>query len=106
MTFYSESIQKEFERLIKQHPDIEEYKHPLINVSDALKAYFALADYFTDESSNTTETMLVGIRSMDLLYSALSRQTVSFENKRKYSHPLEICSTLFFGMAFFRTART
>ena len=50
-------------------------------MSDALRAYFALADYFTDPSAECSERMLVGLRSADLLYSALARQRVTFGNQ-------------------------
>lgn len=71
----------------------------LINVSDVLKAHYILADYFTDTSSGeNTEKMLVGVRSYDLLASALGRQSVEFAGKRKYSNKLDICSTLFYGL--------
>ena len=42
--------------------------------------------------------MLVGIRSVDLLASALGRQITSFGGKSKYTNDLDICATLFFGM--------
>ena len=42
--------------------------------------------------------MLVGIRSYDLLNSAICRQTVSYGGVKKYKDPIEICSTLFFGL--------
>ena len=98
MRFNNKEIENEYYRLQKMYSDIPEIEHPLINVSDTLKAYFALADYFTDSSSNTTESMLVGIRSMDLLCSALSRQNASFDCVTKYKNPIDICSTLFYGM--------
>ena len=98
MEFYSEEVKKEYIRLSNLYPDVEEYAHPLINVSDTLRAYFALADYFTDPSSDCSETMLVGLRSADLLYSALSRQCVCFNGRKKYTEPIDICSTLFYGM--------
>ena len=98
MLFSDSTITKEYERLISLYPDSLEYNHPLINISDVLRAYFTLADYFTDPSSESTETMLVGLRSADLLYSALSRQSVSFAGKTKYTDPIDVCSTLFFGM--------
>lgn len=98
MDFVNKDIEQEYKRLIDMYPDIEGQKHPLLNVSDVLKAYFCLADYFSDPTSESIETMLVGLRSADLLYSALSRQTVSFGGKTKYSSPIDICSTLFFGM--------
>ncbi len=98
MRFNSTEIENEYIRLATLYPDLPEYVHPLINVSDTLRAYMALADYFTDPSSVTSETMLIGLRSADLLYSALSRQIVSFAGKQKYSSAIDICSTLFFGM--------
>ena len=98
MQFNDPSIASEFERLSLMYPDSIAFAHPLINVSDVLRAYFALADYFTDPSSDSTETMLVGLRSADLLYSALGRQCVSYGGKVKYTDPIDICSTLFFGM--------
>ena len=71
----------------------------LINVSDVLKAHYILADYFTDTSSGeTSERMLVGVRSYNLLASALGRQCVEYDGKRKYSDKLDICSTLFYGL--------
>ncbi len=98
MQFLNPEVLKEYERLTLLHPDVPEYKRPLINCSDALRAYFSLADYFTDPSSESKEKMLIGLRSADLLYSALSRQCVSFCGKAKYNSPIDICSTLFFGM--------
>lgn len=98
MDFYSNEIEKEYTRLTEQYPDLPELRHPLINISDTLRAYFALADYFSDATSENVETMLVGLRSADLLYSALGRQTVSFGGSKKYTNPIDICSTLFYGM--------
>lgn len=98
MYFVSSEIEEEYNRLANLFPDLPEYKHPLINFSDALRAYMTLADYYTDPSSNYTETMLVGLRSADLLYSALSRQVVGYDGHRKYTNDIEICSTLFYGM--------
>lgn len=98
MEFTSHEIKNEFDRLISLYPDVPKLSHPYINVSDALRAYMTLADYFTDPSSDSTESMLIGLRSADLLYSALSRQVVSFEGRKKYTTDLDICSTLFFGM--------
>ncbi len=98
MNFNSPEIEKEYERLIALYPDLPEYQHPLINVSDTLRAYLALADYFTDPSSDVSEKMLIGLRSEHLLYSALSRQIVSYAGHRKYTNAIDICSTLFYGM--------
>ena len=92
-------LKREYDYLTKNNPDISGLKHPLINLSDAFRAYFILIDYFTDSSSDDDqEKMMVGIRSIDLLASALGRQNITFCGKRKYTKPLDICATLFFGM--------
>lgn len=71
----------------------------LINVSDVLKAHYILADYFTDPSSEQEmEKMLVGVRSFNLLASAIGRQCVEFGGKRKYTDKIDICATLFYGL--------
>lgn len=98
MKFNNLELEKEYIRLHKLYPDVEGLTHPFINVSDTLRAYFSLADYFTDPSSKATESMLIGVRSMDLLYSALSRQYIGFGGKSKYTNPIDICSTLFYGI--------
>ena len=72
--------------------------HPLVDLDDAILAYFALADYFTDPENGEVEEMLVGVRSIDLLASALLRQTVAFGGVRKYEAPLDVAATAFFGM--------
>lgn len=96
--FNSKEVETQFQYSISQITDIEEYVHPLINFSDVIKAHYYLADYFLDESSGATEKMSVGIRSNHLLGSALSRQSVSYNGRSKYTNPIDICSTLFYGL--------
>ena len=99
LKYLSEELKKEYLRVSQMCSPIEELHHPLITVEDVLRAYFILADYFTDDSGgNKKESMLVGLRSEELLASALSRQCVSFGGKNKYSDPIDICATLFFGL--------
>ena len=61
MKYLRNDLREEYERIAKNVPDIEGLQHPLINFSDVLHAYFILADYFTDESSDNIEHMLVGL---------------------------------------------
>lgn len=99
MKYLRKELKDEYNRLTKYNPDIPELEHPFINLSDTFRAYLILVDYFTDASSDDEgESMLVGIRSIDLLASALGRQMVSFEGKVKYTDPLDICATLFYGL--------
>ena len=94
----SPRLMQEYEYYSGQISDIPEIKPPLINISDTLKAYFILADYFTDESSDNVESMLIGVRDVGLLSSAISRQIVTFGNKAKYTDHIDICATLFYGL--------
>ena len=98
MGFRDPYIQAEYDRLIERIPRIPSLDAPLCDVGDALLAYFALADYFTDPANGEVEEMLVGLRSADLLGSALGRQAVAFGGAVKYTEPLDIVATLFYGM--------
>lgn len=100
MKYLREDLRVEYDRLSKECPDIDGLSGSrLINVSDVLRAYFILADYFTDPTSgDEVEHMLVGLRSYDLLASALGRQAVGFGGEKKYTKDMDICATLFFGM--------
>jgi death-on-curing family protein len=92
-------LRHEYEFLTKNNPDIDGLQHPYINLSDAFRAYFILVHYFTDASTDEEqEKMMVGIRSIDLLASALGRQNIAFGGKQKYTDALDICATLFFGI--------
>ncbi len=93
-----DDLKREYEYLIFHHPDIEGIEHPMINISDTLRAYFILAHYFTDPSSNEKEKMLVGVRDFNLLGSAIGRQNITFGGKTKYTNKIDICATLFFGL--------
>lgn len=98
MEYLPKELKEQFDYDIKKCKDLE-IDSDLINISDVLKAHYILADYFTDESSDAeTEKMLVGVRSYDLLASAVGRQIVEYGGKKKYTDKIEICSTLFFGL--------
>lgn len=98
MKYLPDILLSEYVRLTTLYPDIEGILPPNINISDVFKAYFILAHYFTDESSEGQESMLVGLRSIELLESALGRQWASFSGKQKYTDKVDICATLFFGL--------
>lgn len=99
MKYMRQDIRQEYERYRNLYPDLDEVRPPLMNVSDVLRAYFILADYFSDTTADgEVEKMLVGVRDMNLMISALGRQVVSFDGRVKYSQPLDICATLFFGL--------
>ena len=74
-------LKDEYEYLMEHNADILEINHPLINISDTLKAYFIIAHYFTDPSSECQEKMLIGVRDLNLLGSAIGRQYASLVEK-------------------------
>lgn len=99
MRYMREDLKESYNRYVRDYPDLSELHLPLMNVSDILRAYFILADYFTDATADAkVEKMLIGIRDMNLLVSALGRQNAAFAGVVKYDRPLDICATLFFGL--------
>lgn len=98
MNYLPENLRNEYEYLKANNADIEGIEHPLVNISDTLKAYFILAHYFTDPSSECQEEMLIGVRDFNLLGSAIGRQKITFGGKAKYTEKIDICATLFFGL--------
>ena len=98
--YLCKELKEQYEISAKECGEINELQHPLIGMGDVLRAYYILADYFTDDSGGAkVEKMLVGLRSKDLLASALCRQATSFGGRVKFTIDLDICATLFYGLA-------
>ncbi len=99
MKFLPPELQKAYEYDRKKVPNANTLTSPFINEDDVLRAHYILADYFTDPTAPTeAERMLVGVKSFDLLSSAVSRQVCCFDGHYKYTESFEICATLFFGL--------
>ena len=99
MKYLPTELRKAYEFDLKKCHPIEGLVSPLIGIEDVLQAHYILADYFTDSSApEEVEKMLVGLRNEHLLASALSRQTVTFAGRTKYTEPIDICATLFYGL--------
>ena len=98
MQHLPQALKDAFEYDVKNCKDLDIDKD-LINISDVLKAYYILADYFSDPSTEQIkEKMMIGVRSYDLLASAISRQSIEYAGRKKYTDKIEICSTLFYGL--------
>ena len=67
----------------------------IIDVQDVLRAHFLLIDYFFQEGLPVGG---VGPRNLDLLHSAVSRQSVAFGGSMKWRDDFDLCATLFFGL--------
>ena len=95
MDHLPKTLKDAYEYDIKQCDDLD-IDSKYINISDILKAYYILADYFTDPSSKQIkEKMLVGVRSYDLLSSAVGRQCVEFGGKIKYTENIDMMKQSF-----------
>lgn len=66
-----------------------------IGIHEVLQAHFLLIDFFQAIGEGVGG---VGPRDINLLHSALSRQFVEFGGKSKWSKPVNVCSTLMFGL--------
>lgn len=86
MKYLCKELREQYEISAKECGEINELQYPLIGMGDVLRAYYILADYFTDDSGGAkVEKMLVGLRSKDLLASALCRQATSFGGRVKFT---------------------
>ena len=99
MKYLPKELKEALEYDVSKCPDSRDIRKPLMNISDILKAHYILADYFTDPTaSGDIESMLVGVRSYDLLASAMHRQVCGYEGRLKYTDNIEVCATLFYGL--------
>jgi death-on-curing family protein len=68
-----------------------------IGIKEVLRAHYLLVDYFSS-TQNCEGVGGIGPRDKNLLPSTLSRQFTGFAGQSKWSSPLEVCSTLFYGL--------
>lgn len=67
----------------------------MIGIHEVLQAHFLLAEYFARIGEGIGG---LGPKDINLLHSALSRQTVEFGGKVKWKDRLDVCATLMFGL--------
>lgn len=91
-------LEEQYNYDLKNSITEETFEKPLINVEDVIKAHYFIADYFLDESSEKVEKMSYGVKSQHLLGSAVGRQICGYAGRKKYDNPIEICSTIFYGL--------
>src|SRR6266566_3669363 len=88
-------IASEFERWCRKIPvEIPLVPHA-VTTEDVLRAHFLLAEHFRKQGEGMGG---VGPRSLHLLHSAVSRQSVSFGNTLKWNGLFEVTATLFYGI--------
>src|SRR5258708_5167506 len=97
MDLSNEPLKEEYERWKNEIGPNDPYDGPTtIGIHDVLRAHFLLLDFFTTEVGDGIGG--IGPRELNLLHSAVSRQTAGFGGHAKYSDKYEVCATLFFGL--------
>lgn len=92
-----QTLKKMYQREREMLPSDEEFDVKHINYTDVLRGYYFLVDYF--QSLDSDEKFLAGLKDHNLLASALSRQVVGFGGKQKWTDPIDIAATLYYGIA-------
>lgn len=87
-------LYQDYLRFKSEIPD-HKFPYPLLNYDDVLKAHYLICDYF---ETNHGVSSLYGVRSMQLLGSALGRQITSFAGANKWKNDFEVMASLFFGL--------
>lgn len=91
----AQHLKEDFERELKKIPSENSFASPLLSYKDVLRAHYLICDYF---ESITKTPSVFGVRSMDLLGSAIGRQRTEFSNHNKWQNEFEVMATLFFGL--------
>lgn len=95
MDLLSKELYNEYLREEKLLGDTSQYNNMQITPVDVLKAHYIITDYFADTDNGK---VLSGIKNIDLLLSAVARQSTNFGGKEKWKTPLEKCASLFYGL--------
>ncbi len=88
-------LAKEFERWCRQVPIEVALVPNAVTAEEVLRAHFLLAEHFRKHGAGMAGP---GPRSLHLLQSAVSRQSVCLGNTLKWNTLFEVAGTLFFGV--------
>src|SRR5688572_14305106 len=91
----SEELEREFLRWCAELGSEEPADGVAIDSKVVLRAHFLVAEYFHRPGHGMAA---VGPKSVHLLQSAVSRQFVGFEERRKWTDVFDISATLFYGL--------
>jgi len=94
MDFDLPELKAEFERTLDKVNEEEFSGNNIISWKEVLKSHFLIADFFISEGEET----IYGVKDLNLLGSALTRQTTGLLGQLKWKKTEEICATLFFGL--------
>lgn len=87
-------IKDEFNRLCKVHSPSQNSSDGCLSEYDVLTAYVILSDYFLKRG----EEILFGIKSFNLLSSAVNRQNIQYVGIEKWTTPYQKIAVLLYGL--------
>lgn len=87
-------IQEDFERVVKLYNPRTETISGGLSEYDVLKAHYIVSDFFISEG----DQIVYGVKSFDLLSSAVSRQDVEFGGIQKWTDEYHKMATLLYGI--------
>ncbi|WP_454895656.1 type II toxin-antitoxin system death-on-curing family toxin [Alloprevotella tannerae] len=89
-----QDIKANFERIVRKYnPNTKAFAGGLSEM-EVLKAHYIISDYFISEG----ESVFFGVKSFDLLSSAIARQHVEFAGIQKWEDCYHKMATLLFGL--------
>ena len=96
VAFEHAKVEHEYRRWLSDFGTADEYDtKETVGLLDVLRAHFLIADYFYDQQSGLGG---IGPRDPNLLHSAVYRQFVGFEGRRKWTDQYQRAATLVFGL--------
>lgn len=90
-----EDYERNLEKIISNDDNFRYPRECVVKPTDILKAHYLICDYF---ESNNNITSLYGVKSINLLCSAVGRQVTGSNVVLKWKSPLDRCATLFYGL--------
>ena len=95
MDFLNPALNLDHERWLAQLGHCPLPHKEELSVADVLRAHYAIADYFVGGEGGIGG---VGPRDLNLLHSAVSRQSVAYDRHEKWPKGVEKIATLVFGI--------
>ena len=91
-------IQNDFDRVVQLYTPRQETLSGGLSEYEVLKAHYIVSDYFISEG----DMVLYGVKSFDLLSSAVSRQEVEFGGVQKWQDEYHKMATLLYPKSVIR----
>lgn len=90
----SETLKREYERVIREYAPSDRSDNGCLSEIQIIRNYFVLTDYFIKQKEN----VFFGIKSFNLLSSAVNRQFVEYGGVKKWSTVYQKMAVLLYGL--------